>query len=197
MNSPALIVPFAALAALWIWVAVRLFYFEPKGKLTTVALLPYQRGVLFKMGLPVRDVGPGKHRVWAGSELLVHADTRPITVNYEKLVVALKDGFAALYGFSASVEVQEIRKALYSARNYSEVPHAVLLRCTRRHLSACSGKSLPLEKDAVVSRIVEDANARLSKSGFHLISYRLTQLAVGTPQIPSPRTDPRPSPTSV
>jgi hypothetical protein len=35
-----------------------------RGKLTTVALLPYQRGVLYKQGLPVRDVGPGKHRVW-------------------------------------------------------------------------------------------------------------------------------------
>jgi SPFH domain/Band 7 family protein len=195
MNSAAFL-PIAALTVLWIWMVVQLVYLEPRGKLTSVTLLPYQRGVLFQKGLPVRDVGPGKHRVWAGSELLVHGDTRPITVNYEKQVVALNDGFLALYGFSASVEVRDIRKAIYSARNYTEVPPSVLLRCTRRQLNACSGKSLNLDKDTVVNRITEDAKARLGKAGFNLVSYRITQLAIGVPQAPAAQLVPRPNPTT-
>jgi hypothetical protein len=160
------------------------------GKRTTVTLLPYQRGVVFRKGYAVRDVGPGKHPVRIGRELLVHGDVRPITVNYEKLVVGLQDGFSALYGLSASVEVQDIRKAIYSARNYADVPHATLLRCARLHLSACFGKSLPLEKDAVSNRIAEDAKARLNSAGFKLISFRITELAIGTVQPPAPKAGP-------
>jgi SPFH domain / Band 7 family len=194
MNAAAF-VPTVALLAVSIWMIVQLVYLG-RGKLTSVTLLPYQRGILFRKGSPVRDVGPGKHRVWAGSELLVLGDTRPITVNYEKQVVGLKDGLLALYGFSASAEVQDIRKAIYSARNFTEVPPAVLLQCTRRHLNACSGRSINLEKDAVANRIAEDAKARLSKAGFRLVSYRITQLAVGVPQTPATQTVPRPTPTS-
>ena len=194
--NPAAFVPAGALLILWAWMIVQLVYLGPRGKRTTVTLLPYQRGILFRKGLAVRDVGPGKHRVWAGSELLVHGDTRPITVNYEKQVVGLKDGFLALYGFSASVEVQDIRKAIYSARNFTEVPPAVLLRCTRKQLNGCSGRSINLEKDTVVNRISEDAKGRLSKAGFKLVSYRITQLAIGVPQTPAAQTVPRPNPTS-
>jgi hypothetical protein len=181
---------------LWcIWLFTRVVYFEFRGKPASVTLLPYQRGILFRKGVPVRDVGPGVHRVWTGTELLVHGDTRPISVNYEKLVVDLQDGFAALYSFSASVEVQNMRKAVYSARNYTNVPAFVLLGCTRRHLNACFGTSLNLERDTVVSRIMEDAKAKLSTAGFNLMSFRLTQLVIGTTQMPmpAPQTTPRPS----
>ncbi len=161
------------------------------GRLTTVVLLPHQRGVLFKQGRPVRDVGPGKYRVWAGRELLVHGDVRPITVNYENQVVSLADGFAALYGFSANVEVRDIRKAMYSARDFTQVPAAVLLRCARRQLHLSSSSSLKVDKDSVSNRITEAAKAKLTATGFELMSFRLPQLAVGTMQPVDPQTTPR------
>jgi hypothetical protein len=195
MNSAAFL-PSAPLLVLWIWLIFQLVYLEPRGKLTSVTLLPYERGILYRNGLPLRDVGPGKHRVWAGSELVVRGDMRPITVNFEKQVVSLKDGFLALYGFSASVEVQDFRKATYSARNPTEVPPSVLLRCTRRHLNACSGRSLNPEKDALLNRIAEDAKARLSNAGFRLVSYRITQLALGVPQKPATQPVPQTSNSS-
>lgn len=166
-------------------------FFDRRGTPTFVNLLPHQRGVLFRQGKPLRDVGPGKHRVWSGTELLVHGDVRPISVTFENQVVALQDGFAAAYGFSASAQVTDIRKALYSARDYTQVPVAVLLRCTRRHLNACRGDSLKMGKEALVNRITEDAKSRLSKAGFELVSYRLGQLAVGTVQPPQKPPEPR------
>jgi SPFH domain / Band 7 family len=161
------------------------------GRLTTVALLPYQRGVLFKQGRPTRDVGPGKYRVWAGRELLVHGDVRPISVNYENQCVALADGFAALYGFSASVEVRDIRKAIYSARNYTQVPPAVLLRCARRQLHLSSSSSIKVDKEGVANRISQSAKAKLADAGFELVSFRLPQLVIGTIQPTNPQTTPR------
>jgi hypothetical protein len=189
MNSIGSFLPSATPFMVWIGIIAMVIYFEIRGKPTTVTLLPYQRGILFKRGFPVRDVGPGKHRVWTGTELLVHGDMRPITVNYENRVVSLKDGLVALHGFSASVQVQDVRKAIYSARDYTSIPPSVLLRCTRRHLNACSGKSLNLERDTVVNRIAEDAKARLNTVGFKLISFRITQLVIGTPQPSSPKAD--------
>ena len=171
--------------ALLIGVAV---YFDRRGKPTSVVLLPYQRGVLFRRGMPVRDVGPGKHCVWSGTELLVHGDVRPVSVNYENQVVALQDGFAALYGFLASAEVRDIRKALYSARNYSQVPVSVLLSCVRRNLNANTKSSLALEKETIVRRIEEEAKSRLNQAGFELLSFRLTQLVIGTMQPESQKT---------
>ena len=177
-------VSFALLSILvlvWAMLAVRIFLLGPRGRRTTVTLLPYQKGILYRKGFPVGDVGPGKHRVWAGTELIVHGDTRPITVNYEKLIVGLRDGLAALYGFSANVQVQDMRKAIYSARNYPEAPPTVLLRCARRYLSAASGRTLNAE--SVANQISEDARKRLETAGFNLISFRITHLATGTPQI--------------
>lgn len=181
----------AGLGFFWAAIIGLAVYFHRRGKPTTVALLPYQCGVLFRQGVPLRDVGPGKHRVWTGSEILVHGDVRPVSVNYENQVVALQDGFVALYGFSASAQVRDIRKAIYSARNYSQVPVAVLLRCTRRTLNACSRSSFPLEKVAIVKRITEEAKSRLDQAGFELLSFHLTQLAIGTTQPPQAQTAPR------
>lgn len=191
MSSASNLVSTAAVILFWVGLLALVWYFQRRGKPTTVSLLPYHRGVLFRMGLPVRDVGPGKHRVWSGTELLVHGDVRPISVNYENLVVALQDSSAALYGFSASAQVQDIRKAIYCARDYTHVPTFILLRCARRHLNGCSGAAIKLEREAIISRIGEDAQKRLAALGFSLISFRMTQLLVGTSPQQAPQTTPR------
>ena len=174
----------------WSALITVIVYFVRRGNLTTVTLLPYQRGVLFQLGRPVRDVGPGKHRVWSGSELIVHGDIRPISVNFENLVVMMQDGQAALYGISGSAQVQDIRKAIYSARDYSHVPSAVLLLCARRQLNQSSAGTLKIGRDAVADLIAQEAKTRLAAAGFELISCHLTQLAVGTLQPSRPQATP-------
>jgi regulator of protease activity HflC (stomatin/prohibitin superfamily) len=177
----------------WAVAIVVVLYFVKRGNPSAVNLLPYQRGVLFRKGRPFRDVGPGKHRVWTGTELLVHADTRPISVAFENQIVALRDGFAALYGFSASAQIRDLRKALYSARDYTQVPPFILLRCARRELNFATSTSLRLEKEAAAQRISDTAKSRLAALGFDLLSFRLTQLQVGTQQSP---TQSAPQPTN-
>jgi hypothetical protein len=162
-----------------------------RGKLTTVALLPYQRGVLYRNGFPIRDVGPGKHRVWAGSELLVHCDIRPITINYENQVVAMSDGGAVLYTFSASVQARDIRKVLYTARGYTQVPAATLLRCARRQLHLSSAASLKMDIDGIVNSIAQEAKARLDAAGFDLVSFKIPQFNIGSLQPTNPQAGPR------
>lgn len=164
-------------------------YYDRFGKVTFVTLLPYQRGVLFRHTHPVEDLGPGKHRVRSGIELLVHLDVRPIAVTYDNLFAFLPDGTTAVYGFTASAQVRDARRALYSARNYSQVPAAVLLRCLRHELSGSSGDSLRAGRESVAARLKQAAKTRLEADGFELLSFELTHLAVGSvrPQGPHPQ----------
>jgi SPFH domain / Band 7 family len=171
-----------AVIALLCWAAIcgLAIYALNRGKPTWVTLLEYQRGILYRRGLPIQEVGRGKHRVWSGTELLVHADIRPISINFENQVVALQDGSSALYGFAASAQIQDIRKVIYAARDYNHVPPATLLRCARLHLSTATQSSLAVGKDAIAAKIAEDARTRLRSVGFDLVSFRLSQLAIGT-----------------
>lgn len=150
-----------------------------RGKSQNIALLPYQRGILYVRGLPARDVGPGTHQVRLGTEFVVHIDTRPIAIRADGQAVALQDGATAVYGISASAEVQDIRKAIYSARNYNHLPPYLLRRSVRRVLSASSSDTLIGGTAAIEKAVAADAEPQFVAAGFALASFRLHQLSVG------------------
>jgi hypothetical protein len=156
---------------------------------TNVNLLSYQRGTLYRKGLPVRDVGPGRLRVWAGIEKVIIVDTRTIPVSFENRAVTLTDGQTAIYGFSASADVRDPHKTLYSAQNFSQVPAYVLLVCSRSVLNQRAGTDLKLSQNIIEAEISKLAKARLESQGFNLLSFRLTQLAIAGPS-PQPTDKP-------
>jgi SPFH domain / Band 7 family len=183
-NVLALILPVVVAAAVTLLLR--------KGKPTRVNLMEYQRGVLYNKGFPVKDVGPGSHWVWSGNQLLIHADTRPRSVGYEKLVVTLQDGASAVYGLLASVQMSDVRKAIYSARNYEQAANAALLRCTRLALNQRTSTELrAISQEALTQEVRSDAKSRLAVAGYELLSFRLTELSI---VVPSPNhTAPQPS----
>lgn len=184
-NVLSLVLPIAMVVAIY-------SLFLKRGKPTRVNLMEYQRGVLYKRGLPVKDVGPGSHWVWSGTQQLIHADTRPRSVGYEKLVVALQDGSSAVYGFLASVQMSDVRKAIYSARNYEQAANAALLRCARLALNQRTGDQLrTIPRETLTQEIIVDAKGRLAAAGYGLVSFQMTGLAVVAPN-PNPSA-PQPS----
>src|ERR1017187_10995344 len=123
---------FGGIAAIYV-----LRYYNYIGYPTSHSLLPFQSGVLFRRGRPVKEVGPGRHRVFLGREKILFVDKRPIQVNVEQRAVALSDGTTAIYGFVASAAVCDVRKAIYSSTNYTQMPAFVTLcaaRATLNHL---------------------------------------------------------------
>jgi hypothetical protein len=153
------------------------------GRPTTVTLLQYQGGVLYNRGLPVREVSAGRHRVWAGVEKIIVLDKRPITTALENRAVALSDGATAVYGFSATSEIRDVSKVLYSGRNYNEVPAYVLLCCARLVLNTSSSESLIAHQEAISQQISEIAKARLRSAGFDLGSFCFTHLSIAASQL--------------
>lgn len=151
-----------------------------KGRLSSFTLLEYQRAVFYRRGLPVREVGPGRHRVWTGSEKLIIVDTRPIQVSFENQEVALRDGSSASYGFLGNARVQDTRKAIYCARNYNQMPGFVLLCCTRSVFNSLTSGQLGGSKDSIVEEIINRAKPRLAAAGFELLAFRFSQLSVAS-----------------
>lgn len=151
------------------------------GKPTTVTLLQYQGGVIYKRGLPIRQVEAGRHRVRAGIEKMIIVDKRPTSVSFENRAVTLSDGATAVYGFSGSADVRDISKVLYCARNYNDVPAYVLLCCTRLILSDYPSGRLLVSQESIVQEIINRAKPRLAEAGFDLQAFRFTHLSIASP----------------
>lgn len=172
-----------AFVAIGVWVCLLAMVLMRRflGWPTIVTLLQYQRGILYRRGHPVRDVGPGRLRVWAGKEKVIIVDTRAIPVSFENRAVALTDGQTAIFGFSGNVDVSDARKALYSAQNFSQVPAYILLVCSRTALNQHASADLKFGHTLIEQEITNQAKARLATLGFNLLSFRLTQLSIAGP----------------
>jgi hypothetical protein len=160
---------------------------------TNVNLLPYQRGTLYRNGLPIREVGPGRVRVWTGVEKIIIVDMRTIPMSFENRAVTLTDGQTAAFGFSASAEVEDARNALYSAQNFSQVPAYVLLVCSRAVLNQQASADIKINQGMIEGEMTKQARVRLASQGFNLLSFRLTQLALAGPP---PQADNKPTRTA-
>jgi hypothetical protein len=178
----------------WFLFGMIVAYIAYHRKLRPSTLLSYQRGVLFVRGMPSRDVGPGKYWIWIGKELLVYLDTRPIAVHVENQAVALADGTVAVYSITAAAKVEDVRKALYSARNYNHVPGFLILSSARRVLNSKSPGALIAGRASVEKDVVEDVIPRLVGAGFVLVDFHLTQLSIVRQQQTPLNSEPQPPP---
>jgi regulator of protease activity HflC (stomatin/prohibitin superfamily) len=148
------------------------------GRPTRHTFLEHQRAVLFRRGLPVKEVGAGRYWVWVKREKFIFVDTRPIQVSFENQGAILKDGASAVFGILASARITDARKAIYSARNSYEVPAFVLHCCTRSVLNGLSTAETTDAKERLADDIIARAKPKLAASGFELLSLRVTQLSV-------------------
>jgi regulator of protease activity HflC (stomatin/prohibitin superfamily) len=148
------------------------------GRPSRFTLIEYQRGVLYRRGLPVKEVGSGRYWVWTKREKFFWVDTRPIQVSFDNQAVTLHDGTTAVFGILGSAHVNEARKAIYTARNYNQFPAFVFLCCTRAVLNEYPAPQISDNKEKLAEEIINRARPRLFVAGFELIEFRFTQLYV-------------------
>ena len=158
---------------------IGLYFFRYRvGYPSKYSLLPFQRGLLFRRGRPVREVGPGRHRVFLGSEKILFLDVRPIEFKVEQRAVGLADGGTAVYGFATSAEIRDVKKAMYASASYSQLPAFVSLCVTRATLGRCKANDIRTAQAALSEEITEACRTRLAAAGFDLLSFRFSELAV-------------------
>ena len=145
------------------------------------SLLPYQGGIFYKRGRPVREVGPGKHWVIAGSQKILFVDKRPVQVSAESRAVTLADGTTAIYGFAASAQIQDVKKALYASCISSQIPAFVTLSVVRSVLNHSLADDVRTGQAAVADRVILMSREKLATAGYELLSFRFTQLSIAVP----------------
>lgn len=151
------------------------------GRPSRFTLLEHQRGVLYRRGVPVREVQAGRYWVWTKREKIFWADTRPLQVSFEGQGAVLKDGVNAIFGILASARVVEARKAIYVSRNCYEVPAFVLHCFTRSVLNEFSASEAMDAKERLATDIIARAGPVLSAYGFHILSLQVTQFSIAGP----------------
>jgi len=172
-----------ALGAFFFWLCIcgiyafRVFVGLPSSH----SLLPYQGGVFYKRGRPVREVGPGKHWVIAGSQKILFVDKRPVQVGVDRHAVSLADGGTAIYGFTASAQIEDVKKALYASGIYSQIPAFVTLCVVRSVLNHSSIDAVKTGQAALTEQIILVSRERLASAGYELLSFRFTQLTIAVP----------------
>jgi regulator of protease activity HflC (stomatin/prohibitin superfamily) len=158
---------------------------------------PFQAGVLYRNGRPLREVGPGRHLVFRGREKIMLVDTRPIQISIENRAVALADGATVVYGFTASAQVVEAKKAIYSSANYSKIPAFITLCVARSALNRCQSNQIRIGQVDLTDQIMTKCRTRLTAAGFELLSFRFNQLVIANAGPPSkPNADGQPEATS-
>lgn len=148
---------------------------------TRYTLTPFQAGLLYRRGKPVREVGPGRHLVFIGIEKIIFLDRRPIQANFEDRAVTLADGAIAIYGFSVSAQVTDTKKAMYTSANYNQMPAFITLCVTRGVLNRSQTGRIVSDRAGLEEEMSNLCRSRLAASGFNLNSFTLTQFAIARP----------------
>jgi hypothetical protein len=156
-------------------------YYNLIGYPSSYTLTQFQSGILYRRGKPIRTVGPGRHRIISGIDRIFFLDKRPIQVNVEHRAVGLEDGGIAVYGFSVSAQVGDVRKALYASATYNQIPAFVTLCAVRQMLNQCRTNQIATGRVALEGEITSGCRSRLAAAGFDLISFRFTQLGIAAP----------------
>jgi hypothetical protein len=168
-----------------VWIAIASFnvlrYYCLIGYPSRHSILPFQAGTLYRRGHPVRQVGPGSHRVFVGIEKIIFLDTRPIPVNSERRGVTLADGAFAVYSFAASAEVSDVSQALKAAANYTQVPAFVILSVARAVLNQSQSDEFGFGRALLEEKAASLCRSRLSAAGFRLLSFQFTELSIAAP----------------
>jgi len=139
-------------------------------------IMEYQRGAFFRKGIFVREVGAGVHKVLLGRDYIVYGDVRPISFNFERQTVALRDGSLAQYSFYATAEIRDFRKALLCARNYSDMPYYVVRRELRAAIFALDSANFGISRLSVETAVRERVGQHLERAGFELTDFKVTDL---------------------
>ena len=120
-------------------------------------LLPYQKGFLYRRGVPIREAGPGRHRVFAGREKILFLD------------------------INISAKVSDVRKATYASPTYTQMPAFATLCAVRSMLNVQLSRDIAAGRRTVEEKIAGACRERLAASGFELLAFQLTQLGVVAP----------------
>ncbi|MGE5322847.1 MAG: SPFH domain-containing protein [Actinomycetota bacterium] len=163
---------------MWAGLIALLVYLQRLGKPSNHTLLQYQRGIIYRLGLPFKDVGPGRHRLWVGRDYLVYVDMRPQSFTRNLAGVATRDGELAAYSLAGKFQAKNARKAINCARDHKQAAIALIASTVRRMLNDYSSEDIKSHPQEICNNIIKAVQDGADRIGMEIPELRFTQLAI-------------------
>jgi len=141
-------------------------------------LSEHERGIIYRHGKPFQDAGPGTYKLRIGRDFLVVVDTRPVAFDRDQAAVSTLDGRTALYSVAGKTQIQDVRKAIYCARNSHQAALAKTVATVRRMLNDYGSEDIRFHTQTVCDNITQAICDSVGELGMAVSDFRLNQLRI-------------------
>jgi hypothetical protein len=141
----------------------------------------YQRGMFYRDGKLLGEVAPGTYKLRIGRDFLIFVDLRPEAFDLDQTAVSTLDGGTAFYSIAGKIEVQDVRKAIYCARNYYQAALVKTISTVRRMLNDYQSSDIKNHTQTVCDTITQAVQAAVAELGMKIFDLRLNHLRIVDP----------------
>ena len=141
-------------------------------------LSEYERGIIYRHGKAFQDAGPGTYKLRKGRDFLAVVDIRPVAFNLDQAAVSTLDGRTALYGVAGKIQIQDVRKAVYCARNSHDAALAKTVATVRRMLNDYGSEDIRCHTQTVCDNITHVVCDSMGEFGIAVSDFRVNQLRI-------------------
>jgi regulator of protease activity HflC (stomatin/prohibitin superfamily) len=140
-------------------------------------LMPYQRGVLLRLGLFVRELGPGFHWCYPlHIDSIIHEGVVPRTERITGLSTTTVDGKAVGFDAVVTYQISDIKKAVLQVEDLKD---AIADSCAGQIGTTLSSETWEdIWHGKVIERLTTDCRKRGWRWGVEIMSVQLAGIAL-------------------
>ncbi len=105
-------------------------------------------------------------------------DIRPAAFDRDQAAVSTLDGRTALYSVAGKTQIQDVRKAIYCARNSHQAALAKTVATVRRMLNGYDSEDIRFHTQTVCDNITQAICDSMGELGMAVSDFRLNQLRI-------------------
>ena len=141
-----------------------LAYFRP----TQTTVVEFERGLRYRAGKFVAQIGPGRYWYSARSGRITKVDVRPTTLTIPGQELLTSDGIAVKVSLLATIEIADPTTAINKVQNYLQAIYAALQVGLREEVSAMTIENLLTDRSTLGKKLVERSAAAIAEVGVTL-----------------------------
>ena len=138
----------------------------------------YERGIIYRNGQAFQEVGPGTYKLRKERDFLVFVDVRPEAFDWDQSAVSTLDGHTAVYSLAGKTQIQDVRKAIYCARNCHQAALAKTIATVRRMLNEYEAGDIRNHTEPLCDNIRQRVRDAVVELGMVVTDLRLDQLRI-------------------
>jgi regulator of protease activity HflC (stomatin/prohibitin superfamily) len=141
----------------------------------------YQRGVKFRWGVDVAELGAGLHWFWPLAESIEVKEVVEEVTNLPTQTVTTADGHAVTFSVNIAYEVQDARAYWTTVQDFDASLSAAAMTYLARELRERSWADLYGEQRKIESGLTRSLAQKLSRWGVRIVDVGITDLARARP----------------